>query len=353
MEKHARVSRRLTTNARMRRLCSFAGHFPGATRTRTFSFCAMSTRTLVLGVGGCATPSPNRPTWFSRSGEAYAPGDAIASRAPRNTTNAAVLREHFSETPRARGKNLTGTREPRRTEKKNRKVCGLATPSTLIERPRDEAVCKKSQTTEDLFRETRRKKALSEAFREGRRSAHFTRAARSHTHPSHFHPASAHESATALARTHARSTRTRSRPAEAFSRQTEHLIGRLVSKRALRDVRLHDGLRSGRRGQRERRQGVGSSHRRPRAVPRRAPLRPPRGLPPPPARFVGVDVDAARSGRPARGGAPRGTPTRRARTWTPTSPRPGFRPSRTRSRTSPRASSWWCWTTRTARTRVT
>ena len=30
------------------------------------------------GVGGCATPSPNKPTWFSRSGEAYAPGDAMA-----------------------------------------------------------------------------------------------------------------------------------------------------------------------------------------------------------------------------------------------------------------------------------
>ena len=45
---------------------------------RTFSFCAMSTRTFVGGVGGCVAPSPNKPTWFSRSGEAYAPGDAIA-----------------------------------------------------------------------------------------------------------------------------------------------------------------------------------------------------------------------------------------------------------------------------------
>ena len=98
--------------------------------------------------------------------------------------------------------------------------------------------------TRSFFWQTRRKKALSEAAG----SAHFTRAARPHTHPSHFHSASARESATALARTHARSTRTRSRPAEAFSRQTEDLIGRLVSTRALRDVRLHVGLRARRRG---------------------------------------------------------------------------------------------------------
>ena len=200
----------------------------------------------------------------------------------------------------------TGAHRTRGRQRKRTEKSGFPTPSTLIERRGDEVVCKSHKRREDLS-SSRPNAPQAGAFgrlsRETAWFAHFTRAARPHTHPSDFHSPSARESATALARTHARSTRTRSRPAEAFSRQTEDLIGRLVSTRALRDVRLHDGRRARRRGQRARRQGAGSPRRWLRAVPRRAPLWPPRGVPPPPARFVGVDVDAARPGRSARGGA--------------------------------------------------
>jgi hypothetical protein len=65
VEKNARrsvLSRLMMKNARMRRSVRSPDISRERRGTPTFSFCAMSTRTLVLGVGGCAAPSPNRPT---------------------------------------------------------------------------------------------------------------------------------------------------------------------------------------------------------------------------------------------------------------------------------------------------
>ena len=170
-----------------------------------------------VGVGGGEVAPRRRRT--------DPPGSPAAARRTRRETPSPhaplgvrrMLSFFVNTSRKRRGKELDS--HARASANRERKRTGMSvdwrTPSTLIERPKGRSSLQKiTNDRRSLSRNAPQEGAFGSLSR--RRSAHFTRAARSHTHPSHFHPASAHESATALARTHARSTRTRSRPAEAF-----------------------------------------------------------------------------------------------------------------------------------------